>query len=93
MRLVPRVTLLERWPLAAALLMSGLLAGPAAAEDFTGFYAGINAGWGRGSGPAPDERPAFGASAPQPPSALPPSAARAAGANPGMRTPRDRPAR
>ncbi|RVU19723.1 hypothetical protein [Methylobacterium oryzihabitans] len=71
--------------------MSGLLAGPAAAEDFTGFYAGVNAGWGRG--PAKDEPPAFGTSTPHAPSALPPSAARAAGANPGMRAPRDRPAR
>ncbi|MEH3146098.1 MAG: hypothetical protein PGN34_12300 [Methylobacterium frigidaeris] len=94
MRLVPRVRIPERRPLTAALLVSGLLARPAAAEDFTGFYAGINAGYGRslGSGGRAEERSPSGV-APGASSALPPSAARAAGSNPAMRGTGRRPER
>ncbi len=92
-----RSTRTERWPLATApfrlcaillgLALTGLLATPAAAEDFTGFYAGVNAGYGWGK-----ERPAGrnvraplpAWSPPQDETGLPPSAARAAGSNPAF---------
>jgi hypothetical protein len=69
--------------LAAASFVLWLGAGPARAEDFTGFYAGVNAGYAIGrerhSGPvAPNRLPSSAETA------LPPSAARAAGANPAM---------
>ena len=61
----------------ATALCLGLMfgAGPAAAEDFSGFYAGVNAGWAF-------ERGRDGAAAPPPTGAdrdergLPPSVAR-----------------
>ncbi|WP_407527665.1 hypothetical protein [Methylobacterium oryzisoli] len=73
----------KRWPLAAASCVLWLGAGAARAEDFTGFYAGVNAGYARGvdrpSGTVPPSRLPSSAE-----TALPPSAARAAGANPAM---------
>ncbi|AWN35367.1 hypothetical protein [Methylobacterium radiodurans] len=55
-----------------------LLAGPAGAEDFTGFYAGVNAGYafGRDGGRGPAFVP--GAPGAAPGTDLPPSAAGAA---------------
>ncbi|PIK74315.1 hypothetical protein CS379_03255 [Methylobacterium frigidaeris] len=69
------------------ITLAGTLFGPAAAEDFTGFYAGINAGYGwskeRHEGvttgtplPTWDRRRAT--------DGLPPSAARAADRNPAL---------
>lgn len=75
----------------AGFALASALSGPAAAEDFTGFYAGINAGYGWAK-----ERPDNGTvGAPRPgrslpawntPEAdgLPPSAARAADRNPAL---------
>ncbi|WP_244936507.1 hypothetical protein [Methylobacterium currus] len=71
----------------AGLVLSGLLISPAGATDFTGFYAGINAGYGWQK-----ERPAGrNARAPLPSwspprdgDGLPPSAARAADRNPAF---------
>ena len=92
-----RSTRTERWPLATApfrfwailigLTLAGALTRPAAAEDFTGFYAGVNAGYGwqkerpagRGTQvPLPSWSP------PRDEAGLPPSAARAAGSNPAF---------
>ncbi|MBN4093695.1 MULTISPECIES: hypothetical protein [Methylobacterium] len=71
---------MRRLVLSTALV---LLAGTARAEDFTGFYAGINAGYGwghardgRAVGPAPGSAAAF--SKPDPGADLPPSARNAA---------------
>ncbi|KMO41257.1 hypothetical protein VQ03_13080 [Methylobacterium tarhaniae] len=69
------------------LALAGVLAGPAAAEDFTGFYAGVNAGYGwsreRHEGVKPGaSQPAWGR--PQDADGLPPSAARAADRNPAL---------
>lgn len=65
-----RITLLT-----AALL--GAMAGAALAEDFTGFYAGINAGYARGDsvrdGQGPGPIPGL-TDAPASESGLPPSA-------------------
>lgn len=62
---------------ASALGLLLVCAAPAAAEDFTGFYAGVNAGWGferdRDSSIAPG--PGLPGSA-EPESGLPPSVAR-----------------
>lgn len=88
----------ERWPLATApfrlraallgLALAGGLAAPAAAEDFTGFYAGINAGYGwgkeRSSGDVKPGTPLPAWGQPQGADGLPPSAARAAGRNPAF---------
>lgn len=90
----------ERWPLATApfrlgaalsgavLLGAFLAASPAKAEDFTGFYAGINAGYGwsreRKSGDAKPGTPLPAWGQPQVDHGLPPSAARAAGHNPAF---------
>ncbi len=87
---------MERWPLATApfrlraalagLALAGLLASPAAAEDFTGFYAGVNAGYGwskeRGQGGARPGTPLPAWDKPSAADGLPPSAARAADRNP-----------
>ncbi len=92
-----RSTRTERWPLATApfrlwatlagLVLSGLLVSPAGATDFTGFYAGINAGYGwqkeRPAGRnAPAPLPSW--SPPRDEAGLPPSAARAADRNPAF---------
>ncbi|GJE43234.1 hypothetical protein [Methylobacterium soli] len=72
----------------AFLLVSGLLlAAPAAAEDFTGFYAGVNAGYGfqrdrKSREPVWVPAPGPGASAAD---GLPPSAAGALRAMAGSR--------
>jgi hypothetical protein len=71
----------------AGLVLAGALASPAGATDFTGFYAGVNAGYGWKK-----ERPAArNAGAPLPSwspprdaDGLPPSAARAADRNPAL---------
>jgi hypothetical protein len=96
-----RSTRTERWPLATApfrlrAVLTGFalvaaLSGPAAAEDFTGFYAGVNAGYGwskerqdgghGGAKPGPP-RPVW--DKPQGADGLPPSAARAADRNPAL---------
>lgn len=73
--------MIRRLPL---LLGLAFVAAPARAEDFTGFYAGVNAGYGwsreesRGTGHAvpPEALPAKGEAA----TALPPSASAAASA-------------
>lgn len=71
----------------AALLCLTILATPAQAEDFTGFYAGVNAGYARSKGgESPGSVPGPG-SAPAPvASKLPPSAASAARAMESART-------
>ncbi|BCM84512.1 hypothetical protein [Methylobacterium indicum] len=70
----------------AGLALAGILATPAAAEDFTGFYAGINAGYGwsreRDAGVAPPGAPLPAWDRPREAEGLPPSAARAADRNP-----------
>ncbi|CAO4165473.1 hypothetical protein [Methylorubrum populi] len=55
-----------------------LSAAPAAAEDFTGFYAGVNAGWAfeRGGDPSSAIGPAQAGTG-KPEDGLPPSVARA----------------
>ncbi|GJD48204.1 hypothetical protein OPKNFCMD_0920 [Methylobacterium crusticola] len=77
----------KRWPLAAASCVWGLvLTLPArAAEDFSGFYAGVNAGYafqagGRSGDPVTAPPRLSGGRAED----LPPSASRAAGHNPAM---------
>ncbi|MCF4125515.1 hypothetical protein [Methylobacterium sp. SyP6R] len=94
---------MERWPSATApfrlcaillgLVLAGILCGPAAAEDFTGFYAGVNAGygWGQESQDGVHGRAKPGAATsppawnrPQKADGLPPSAARAADRNPAL---------
>ena len=62
----------------SALGLLLLCAAPAAAEDFTGFYAGVNAGWAFERGGARDPSTSESeASAPARPDAgLPPSVAR-----------------
>ena len=61
-----------------------LLALPARAEDFTGFYAGVNAGYGWGrekdAGAAPAVSPGAPTSESRAVTALPPSASAAAAA-------------
>jgi hypothetical protein len=63
----------------ALLLMSGLtLAAPARAEDFTGFYAGVNAGYGFQRDQKhrePSSAPTPGTTTSADANALPPSAA------------------
>ncbi|TGE00838.1 hypothetical protein EU555_07800 [Methylobacterium nonmethylotrophicum] len=75
------------WATLIGLALAGTLASPAAAEDFTGFYAGVNAGYGWGKDRTDGTRPG----APLPAQAatrdgdgLPPSAARAAARNPAL---------
>ena len=83
-----------RIALLPALLGAGALlaADPARAEDFTGFYAGVNAGYafGRGGGTraAPPPRGGVGTAASEKGAdgALPPSAAEAARRLPSART-------
>ncbi|MGC5781376.1 hypothetical protein [Methylobacterium sp. NFXW15] len=59
-----------------------LVALPARAEDFTGFYAGVNAGYGwsrdKEAGAAPDVSPGAPSSESRAATALPPSATAAA---------------
>ena len=60
----------------SALGLLLLCAAPAAAEDFTGFYAGVNAGWAFERGGARDiSSPGLPGSA-KPEDGLPPSVAR-----------------
>ncbi|MET7241995.1 hypothetical protein ABZT49_01370 [Methylobacterium sp. EM32] len=70
------------------LALAGALSGPAAAEDFTGFYAGVNAGYGWGKehreGAKPGTTPLPAWNKPQGADGLPPSAARAADRNPAL---------
>ncbi|MGX7708298.1 hypothetical protein [Methylobacterium sp. Gmos1] len=76
----------------AGLALAGAVAAPAAAaEDFTGFYAGVNAGYGWGKerhaparGGARPGTPLPAWSGPQGADGLPPSAARAADRNPAL---------
>ncbi|ACL55390.1 hypothetical protein [Methylobacterium nodulans] len=72
---------------AAASCVLGLAAGAARAEDFTGFYAGVNVGYGRslGDGDGRMTRPGALPSPAGDATALPPSAARAATGNPALR--------
>lgn len=93
-----RSTRTERWPLATApfrlwailpgLALTALGAGPAAAEDFTGFYAGVNAGYGWGKerheGVTPGTVPLPARNGSRAADGLPPSAARAADRNPAL---------
>ncbi|MEN3213137.1 hypothetical protein PUR23_24375 [Methylorubrum populi] len=58
----------------SALGLLLLCAAPAAAEDFTGFYAGVNAGWAFERG-GPRDAPGLPGSA-KPEDGLPPSVAR-----------------
>ncbi|AWN54826.1 hypothetical protein DK412_27065 [Methylobacterium sp. 17Sr1-1] len=69
------------------LAVAGALSGPAAAEDFTGFYAGVNAGYGWGKAHREGRTPGTPLPAwdkPQDADGLPPSAARAADRNPAL---------
>ena len=72
----------------AVLALAGAASSPAAAEDFTGFYAGVNAGYGWGKerheGVAPGRAPLSAWNKPQEADGLPPSAARAADRNPAL---------
>ena len=60
---------------ACALGLLLLCAAPAAAEDFTGFYAGVNAGWASGRDRDAAAAPSLPAEA-KPGDGLPPSVAR-----------------
>ncbi|MEH3116879.1 MAG: hypothetical protein PGN25_04530 [Methylorubrum populi] len=66
---------MRRMASAVGLLLS--MAIPAAAEDFTGFYAGVNAGWAfeRGRDAPSETGPGLTGSA-RPEEGLPPSVAR-----------------
>ncbi|MFH6786112.1 MULTISPECIES: hypothetical protein [Methylobacterium] len=74
--------------MAGLAVIGALSATPVAAEDFTGFYAGINAGYGwskeRTEGAAKPGVPLPAGGTPQGADGLPPSAARAADRNPAF---------
>ena len=73
-----------RTTLLSLIGLAGLAApAPAAAEDFTGFYAGVNAGYALDAGDRSRPRPVFPADTPDSEEAkLPPSAASASNAAP-----------
>ncbi|ABY31364.1 hypothetical protein [Methylorubrum extorquens] len=60
----------------SALGLFLLCTATAAAEDFSGFYAGVNAGWAFESGGARDLSVPGAPGAPKPEEGLPPSVAR-----------------
>ncbi|GJE19392.1 hypothetical protein [Methylobacterium marchantiae] len=71
-----------------SLCLPMVLPGMAKAEDFTGFYAGVNAGYafGRDRGVRPPDFPSLSSKAAPDASALPPSAVQASEAMKGAKS-------